>query len=142
MKTRIKKPFTCLGGASMRSRVLPALLAGLGLMLTLPAMVQAQFIITINNGAVTITGYSGNGALDVVIPATLSGHPVTTIGQAAFAGYDITSVTIPNSVTSIGDYAFFYCTSLTSVTHPNSFTSIGSLASPTSGLLRLPTAPG
>ena len=38
----------------------------------------------------------------------------------------LTSVTIPNSVTSIGDYAFDDCTSLTSVTIPNSVTSIGS----------------
>ena len=36
-----------------------------------------------------------------------------------------TSITIPNSVTSIGDYAFFYCSSLTSITIPNSVTSIG-----------------
>ena len=37
----------------------------------------------------------------------------------------MTSVTIPNSVTSIGEYAFCYCGSLTSVTIPNSVTSIG-----------------
>ena len=37
----------------------------------------------------------------------------------------LTSVTIPNSVTSIGDEAFDGCTSLTSVTIPNSVTSIG-----------------
>ena len=36
-----------------------------------------------------------------------------------------TSVTIPNSVTSIGDYAFAYCGGLTSVTIPNNVTSIG-----------------
>src|SRR5690349_15059124 len=36
--------------------------------------------------------------------------------------------TIPNSVTSIGDYAFWACTNLTSVTIPNSVTSIGSEA--------------
>ena len=35
---------------------------------------------------------------------------------------------IPNSVTSIGDYAFYYCSSLTSITIPNSVTSIGSNA--------------
>ena len=37
----------------------------------------------------------------------------------------LTSVTIPNSVTSIGDCAFYDCTSLTNVTIPNSVTNIG-----------------
>ena len=37
----------------------------------------------------------------------------------------LTSVTIPNSVTSIGNYAFYDCTGLTSVTIPDSVTSIG-----------------
>ncbi|MGN0855193.1 MAG: leucine-rich repeat domain-containing protein, partial [Kiritimatiellia bacterium] len=40
----------------------------------------------------------------------------------------LTSVTIPDSVTSIGNYAFYYCTSLTSVTIPDSVTSIGASA--------------
>ena len=42
--------------------------------------------------------------------------------------------TIPNSVTNIGDYAFYYCTSLTSVTIGNSVTSIGDYAFAYSGL--------
>ena len=53
-------------------------------------------------------------------------NSVTSIGNSAF--YDcssLTSVTIPNSVTSIDDWAFGNCSSLTSVTIPNSITSIG-----------------
>ena len=69
--------------------------------------------------------YSGS----VVIPEEVTymnrTRKVTSIGASAFSGCSITSVTIPNSVTSIGDYAFLKCYSLTSVTIPNSVTSIG-----------------
>ena len=54
---------------------------------------------------------------------------VTSIGEYAFFYCEsLTSVTIPDSVTSIGKYAFFCCTSLTSVTIPDSVTSIGEYA--------------
>ena len=48
--------------------------------------------------------------------------------QWIFAGCKFTSVSIPNSVTSIGSYAFSYCGGLTSISIPNSVTSIGSSA--------------
>ena len=51
---------------------------------------------------VAITGYTGSGG-DVILPDTINGLPVT----------------------NLGDYAFTYCTSLTSVTIPNSVTNIG-----------------
>ena len=54
---------------------------------------------------------------------------MTTIGyQAFYMCFDLTSVTIPNSVTSIDDYAFETCWNLTSITIPNSVTTIGDLA--------------
>ena len=53
-------------------------------------------------------------------------NSVTSIGDYAFAQCEpLQSITIPNSVTSIGDGAFSWCTSLQSITIPNSVTSIG-----------------
>ena len=56
--------------------------------------------------------------------------PVTSIGERAFFFFSrsLTSITIPDSVTSIGSHAFDDCSSLTSVTIPNSVTSIGAYA--------------
>ena len=54
---------------------------------------------------------------------------VTSIGDYAFYNCtSLTSVTIPDGVTSIGDYAFYNCTSLTSITIPDAVTSIGDSA--------------
>lgn len=65
---------------------------------------------------VTITGYSGPGG-DVVIPSEIDGLPVAKIADDAFYCCDsITSVVIPDSVTSIGYGAFMMCRSLTTAT--------------------------
>jgi len=61
----------------------------------------------------------------VVIPATYNNLPVTTIEDFAFQYKAIDSVTIPNSITSIGTQAFQNCAALTSITIPNSVKSIG-----------------
>ena len=56
-------------------------------------------------------------------------NSVKSIGDYAFSSCkSLQSVTIPNSVKSIGDYAFSGCKSLQSVTIPNSVTSIGNWA--------------
>ena len=72
-----------------------------------------------------------SGFTEVTIPSSVSynniTYNVTSIGEDAF--YKCSSlytITIPESITSIGDYAFSNCKSLTSITIPNSVTSIGS----------------
>ena len=68
--------------------------------------------------------FNGELATDIVIPDS-----VTSIQNYAFCGCDsLTSVTIPNSVTSVGRRAFSYCRSLESVMIPDSVTSIGDYA--------------
>ena len=79
-----------------------------------------EFTVTSEDSAeCEVLGYIGN-PVNVIIPSTLtiSGkeYTVTSIGEYAF--YDcssLTSIEIPNSVTFIGDYAFYYCSSLTSI---------------------------
>ena len=84
-----------------------------------------DFIYTTNNGTITITGYTGSGGA-VIIPDTINGLPVTSIGMNAFYSCtSLTNVTIPDNVTSIGDTAFAYCTGLANVTIGSGVTNIG-----------------
>lgn len=63
--------------------------------------------------------------IDVIIPATYKEKPVTSIGDSAFTWREsLKSIVIPDSVTSIGEGAF-YGTGITSITIPDSVTSIG-----------------
>jgi Flp pilus assembly protein protease CpaA len=117
----------------------------------LPAYLwDPPFACTPTNGTITIDGYIGSGGA-ITIPATINGLPVTSIGNRAFGSCtNLTSITIPNSVTSIGmafngclsltnvtigtgvtsigNEAFAFCTNLASITIPDSVTSIGSEA--------------
>jgi hypothetical protein len=70
-----------------------------------------------------ITRYTGSGG-NVVIPAAIWGEPVKTISARAFEKKNLTSVTIPDSVTTIEEGAFFG-NRLNSVIISNSVTTIG-----------------
>ena len=101
------------------------------------------------DGNATITEFLGPvdpakapALYDITIPTTLGGCTVTGLGDYSFSGYlsaaqsnepyqfgrNIHSVTIPQSVTSIGDFAFSHCEKMDSLTINDATTSIGSWA--------------
>jgi hypothetical protein len=93
-----------------------------------PAAVHGQFAYTINNGAVTITGHTGFGGA-LVLPGTINGLPVTSIGDDAFDAWTgLTSLTMPDSVTNIGNSAFQDCSFMTNIMIGNGVTCIGTNA--------------
>ncbi len=113
--------------------------------MTAGAQQSGDYTYTTNNGTITITRYSGTHAV-VTIPSAIDSLPVTgiggffnsspilvtipssvtSIGDGAFEGCDrLATITIPDSVTNLGDYAFDQCQDLAMVTMGNSVTNIG-----------------
>ena len=70
-----------------------------------PAAGQTPFLFSTNNGALTITGYTGPGG-DLTIPDAVDGLPITGIQDEIMWEAIITSVTIPKGLTNIGAWAF------------------------------------
>lgn len=95
------------------------------------ATVQAQFGYSTNAGgtSVTITNYTGTN-LNVIFPSSTNGLTVTGLGNGsdAVVSGNVTNVMIPNTVTSIASYAFYFCESLANIALPNSVTNIGNSA--------------
>lgn len=78
----------------------------------------------------TVASYDDSapgGVIDIPDTVTSGGqtYTVTAIDHAAFSNSAVTSVTIPDSVTSIHDVSFFNCSQLTNISIPNSVTYIG-----------------
>ena len=93
------------------------------------AATEGDYTYEVTDGSATITGYTDALSGEITIPTTLGGYPVIAIGKDAFARCNkLTSVTIPEGITSIGDGAFQYCGSLLTVSIPASVTSIGDSA--------------
>jgi hypothetical protein len=110
----------------------------------LPAVAQAQFTFTTNNGAITIITYYGS-TNNVTIPGTINGHPVTSIANYTFVGFSFTNVTIPASVTNINTEAFYSCPGLKSfnvIGGNPSYTSAGGVLfnNPMTTLIKYPMA--
>jgi hypothetical protein len=115
----------------MRKLVLSALILSAYPLVSMGA-VEGQWTYIVENGGATITASTATG--DVTIPSVLGGYAVKKVGNgwpsmfgntSTYEARVVSSVVIPNGVTSIGEVAFYGCTSLYSISLPNSLTSIG-----------------
>ncbi|MDE6086905.1 MAG: leucine-rich repeat domain-containing protein, partial [Oscillospiraceae bacterium] len=76
----------------------------------------------------TVIGLEKADAEAITIPAEINGVPVTGISYGVFRDSGITSISIPDTITSIPSSAFYKCENLTSVNLPSGLTEIGSEA--------------
>lgn len=78
------------------------------------------------DGTWKIVQYEGTDP-NVVVPETIDGKAVTAIGKMAFANavIEVESVTLPDSITTLEDNAFFDCGKLKSIRIPKNVSSIG-----------------
>ena len=78
-----------------------------------------------NNIEITnFTKTSSASSVSVVIPSKINGCSVTSIGAYAFSGKDISSVIIPDTVVSLGNYSFYNCSKLKTVTLSKNLSSL------------------
>ena len=86
--------------------------------LALQALTDGPWSFTVANGEATLTGYSGTGPEDFVLPSSVESggvsYPVTAVGSSAFSGKGwIKSILVPASVTNIADNVFHSCSGIT-----------------------------
>ena len=90
----------------------------------LPWVVTIPSNVSHNSATYRVVGISDYAFYLCSMSSIIIPNTVTSIGAHAFSCSDLTTITIPNSVNSIGSYAFSSCTSLTSVTISNSLDSL------------------
>ena len=77
-----------------------------------------DFSYSINGTDVTITGYTGTET-EIEIPSEINGCPVTSIGDSAFEKSELINIEIPDSVISLGKYAFYACENIEEIVLPD-----------------------
>lgn len=90
--------------------------------------VSGEWSYDVEDGAITITGYSGT-ATELVVPSEIDGNKVSGIGAYAFLGSStIENVVISDGVKTIGDSAFYECSALKTVSIGADVEEIGDFA--------------
>ncbi len=80
-------------------------------------LTEGDFTYRVDNNEAEITDFNAAFSGDVIVPSTLGGYPVARISSLAFQDCtEMTGITIPSSVTYIGDGIFKGCTKLASIT--------------------------
>lgn len=96
-------------------------------------MQEFEFKLT-DDGNYCVVGYKGDEE-DVVVPPIYLGKPVTMLFDKIFRGHtEIRTVSIPDTVTDIGEFVFDGCTQLRSITLPSALTGIWPYAFARSGI--------
>jgi len=95
----------------------------------LPACAETEgdYTYTVTNGESSITGYTGTETA-LIIPDTLGGYPVTSIGRNAFKYGSLVTLLLPDTVTYIDNYAFKYCSDLCVVSFSDNLLGVGNEA--------------
>ena len=83
--------------------------------------------VELGDGTIEITGYSGTET-EVTVPTTIDEKTVTSIGDFAFSNPNLTKVTLPSTITNIGNNAFRQCEKLESINLPEGLLTIGDSA--------------
>ena len=93
------------------------------------AETEGGYTYSVSNGVATITDVSSSVKGDIIIPSSLGGYDVTKIGENLFYGNtNITSLTIPDSVVDIKDWAFANCTNIKTIVFGEGVKFIGEAA--------------
>jgi hypothetical protein len=89
--------------------------------------VWGLYTYTVENDKATITGYDCSLVNAIVIPSSIQGYSVISIGDRAYAGCyrGFGSIDVPDTVVNIGNSAFDGCLNISSVTIPHSVTNLG-----------------
>ena len=97
--------------------------------------VTGEYMFESAGGAVTLQKYLGSERSEVVVPDTIEGMPVVALGEKCFNEHtEIESLTLPESLRSIGYRAFYGCKNLTGLTFPASLETIEGWAFAHTGL--------